>query len=417
MKNLRTAFSVLILLLAAFTVSAQVTRQAIPHSGRLATTPAGGCIFKGQTYYDTATDHYRKCTVVGSPGTWVDMDSAGSSGITVGTTTSDGAANTLLKTDGSGKVNNATGVAQPTGGTLKLTSQNATDVVLTGVSATSQSGDIVDFFRSDGTTKHFWITAPSTTNGPEMHLKEAGFSNELVFSIDNSSQSNISSPNNGKIIAIGGRPNTGQGKLLIQAREDDTGGKAIEIRTQAADTVGETISLAASQSANAVNVTSSGGSAGDLYSISPGGFTKSAGDKTVASNATNATATMSNLTDLTLTLEASGKYRGTFSFLAKNSTAGEGIAIDFNGGAATVTSVQFGFTCTPPGVTLGTTNSAALATAITATTATTTDVWYTVNFIVTVNAAGTIIPRFSEVSHTSGTATVEAGSYSNVRKY
>jgi hypothetical protein len=141
-----------------------------------------------------------------------------------------------------------------------------------------------------------------------------------------------------------------------------------------------------------------------------GGWLQTAGLKRVASNVTNATATMANITDLSITVQAGRKYSGSYSFVATNSTAGEGLQFDFNGGSATVTSIQFMFVATPPGVTLGTTQSAAIGTAITATTATTTSVVYTVYFDVVVNAGGTLIPRVAEVSHTSGTATVKAGS-------
>jgi hypothetical protein len=60
-------------------------------------------------------------------------------------------------------------------------------------------------------------------------------------------------------------------------------------------------------------------------------------------------------------------------------------------------------------------DSAAIGTALTATTATTAPRVYNIYFDVVVNAAGTLIPRFAEVSHTSGTATVKAGSTSDIR--
>ena len=409
MKGLLLLLTI-IFAVAGLGISQNNPAAGIPYLGKRSGDPTCNASRKGFTYYNTSTNKYRFCD--GS--TWSDL---GGGGITVGTTTSNGTANTVLKTNGSSAVADAAGVTQPSGNTLKLTSQNATDVIFSTVSSASQSGDVVDLFRSDGTTKHFWITQPSGVHGPEMHFKESNFNNEFILSIDNSGNANLSLALSNQKIGLGGRPQTGQYKLAIQGREDDSGGNATEIKTQSASTVGMNVQLAASPTGNAINVTSNGGSAGDLYSISSGGFTTSAGDKRVSSNVTNATATMTNIADLTLTLAASGKYAGTFSFLAKNSTAAEGIQFDFNGSSATITGVQFGFTAAPPGVTLGTTNSTALATAITATTATTTDVWYTVNFIIVVNAAGTIIPRVAEVSHTSGTVTVEAGSFSNVRKY
>jgi hypothetical protein len=147
---------------------------------------------------------------------------------------------------------------------------------------------------------------------------------------------------------------------------------------------------------------------------SGGGWLQTAGYKSVATNVTNATATMGNVSDLSMPLQAGRKYAGQFSFVAKNSTAAEGLQIDFAGGSATFTSIEFTFRSTPPGVTLGTVVSSAAGTAITATTATTTDVVYTIYFTCVVNAAGTLIPRVAEVSHTSGTATLVAGSISEI---
>jgi hypothetical protein len=125
---------------------------------------------------------------------------------------------------------------------------------------------------------------------------------------------------------------------------------------------------------------------------------------------TNATATMANLADLTMQVQASQKVSGVLYVFAKNSTAGEGLQFDFNGGTATFTSIEFGFGGTPAGATVGTAFSQAIATAITCTTVATTDACYTIPFNGVVNAAGTLIPRFAEVSHTSGTATVEINS-------
>src|SRR5438105_14232577 len=63
---------------------------------------------------------------------------------------------------------------------------------------------------------------------------------------------------------------------------------------------------------------------------------------------TNITATMANLTDLSLTLLAGAKYVGALVLFANNSTAAEGLQFDLGGGAATMTSLEFGFAATPP---------------------------------------------------------------------
>lgn len=133
----------------------------------------------------------------------------------------------------------------------------------------------------------------------------------------------------------------------------------------------------------------------------------------VTANVTNATATMASLTDLSITLVAGRKYFGKLVIFANNSTAAEGLQFDFNGSTATMTSFEAGFSSTPPGsgLVLGTLTTTALGTALTATTATTADAIYTIEFSLVCNAAGTLIPRFAEVTHTSGTATVKLGSY------
>jgi len=96
---------------------------------------------------------------------------------------------------------------------------------------------------------------------------------------------------------------------------------------------------------------------------------------------------------------------------ANNSVAAEGLQIDFNGGTATMTSVEFGFSATPPGATLGTVDSTALATPLTVTVATTGNVWYMIPFSCVCNAAGTLIPRFASLAPVTGTVTIGAAGY------
>jgi hypothetical protein len=140
-------------------------------------------------------------------------------------------------------------------------------------------------------------------------------------------------------------------------------------------------------------------------------FQSTAGRARNTADRTNATVTMSNLTDLTMNLLAGRKYIGRIVLIANNSAGTEGLAFDFNGGSATMTNFQATAEETPIGATLGVTNATALGTAITSTVVATTDTIYAINITLVCNAAGTFIPRFAEVSHTSGTATVRLGSY------
>lgn len=143
----------------------------------------------------------------------------------------------------------------------------------------------------------------------------------------------------------------------------------------------------------------------------PGTVSVSSPARTGASGAqTNATATMANLADLTLSVAAGQKVAGSLTIFGNNSAGAEGLKFDFNGGTATFTSIEFGFEATPVGATVGTAASTAIGTAVTATAVATTDACYRIAFAGVANAAGTLIPRFAEVSHTSGTATVQINS-------
>src|SRR5262249_3681359 len=137
--------------------------------------------------------------------------------------------------------------------------------------------------------------------------------------------------------------------------------------------------LANAQTANAFNITSGSGSGGDLFNIAANGIPKTHGDRSVASNVTNATTTFANLTDLTVNLQAGKKYTGTLVIYATDSTAADGLKLDFNGGSATMTTFEAGFASVPPGApTLGTITTTALGTALTVSTATTADAVYTI---------------------------------------
>jgi hypothetical protein len=151
------------------------------------------------------------------------------------------------------------------------------------------------------------------------------------------------------------------------------------------------------------------GSAG-IITIPAGVLQNTPGRARLTADATNATATMANLSDLSLTLLAGRKYTGRLVLIGSNSTGAEGLQFDFAGGSATMTSFQAILEASPLGATLGVTSAGALGTALTNTVVATTDTVYAVYVTMVVNAGGTFIPRFAEISHTSGTATVRLGS-------
>lgn len=203
------------------------------------------------------------------------------------------------------------------------------------------------------------------------------------------------------------------------------------ISTNSSDGINSTGSISSSQvivaSGGSFNITNSGTTVGadvSFYRIAanvwgvgkgtttPGGWLQnSAGRSRLTADVANATATMANLTDLSQTVIAGRKYFGQAVIYASNSTAAEGLQFDFNGGTATFTSFVYGLVGTPIGATIGVAYATSAATALTATTATTADVAYLIAFEFVCNAAGTVIPRFAEVTHTLGTATARLGSF------
>lgn len=139
--------------------------------------------------------------------------------------------------------------------------------------------------------------------------------------------------------------------------------------------------------------------------------------KEVTAAVDNLTNTMADITDLASDLEAGGIYVGQMVLKCANSTAAEGIAVDFGGGSATMTAFAAGASVVRGGTTVAvTTVSAALATDFDWSTITG-ETWIVFNIGLTVNAAGTFIPRFREsTAHTSGTATTSRGSWLQLTK-
>ncbi len=140
------------------------------------------------------------------------------------------------------------------------------------------------------------------------------------------------------------------------------------------------------------------------------GTIKSSGFARVTGDVTNATATMSNLTNLSVTVAAGVHYVGTIQLFAVDSTNTDGLAFDLGGGSCTFTDLEFGFAAQPAGSTLGTVTSTTSTTAVTLTIVSTSDAVYTISFGFTCNAGGTFIPRFAQASHSTGTATARKNS-------
>jgi len=129
----------------------------------------------------------------------------------------------------------------------------------------------------------------------------------------------------------------------------------------------------------------------------------------------NITNTLAAITGLSATLEAATKYVGWIEILCQNSTAGEGLQFDLNGGAATMTSIR-GQGILFDTALLKSQQITALTTATSAATVTGT-ASLRIDFGLVCANAGTFIPRFAEVSaHVAGTASVFANSFMHVEK-
>lgn len=131
----------------------------------------------------------------------------------------------------------------------------------------------------------------------------------------------------------------------------------------------------------------------------------------LTADVTNATATMANLSDLSVTLVAGKKYVGRIVLKCNNSVAAEGIQLDFNGGTATTTNFWAAANQAVGGTNVaGTLISTSLAGVINFTTITG-ETLIVAAISLVCNAGGTFIPRVAENSHSSGTLTAELGSF------
>ncbi len=123
----------------------------------------------------------------------------------------------------------------------------------------------------------------------------------------------------------------------------------------------------------------------------------------LTTNYTNATAGFTN-TALSRTLVAGKTYSFTVQLFCSNSTAAEGIQVDFNGGNATATTFVAG-----SNTTLINSVTSTLAGTFSNATLTGTNL-VTIKGTIIVNAGGTFIVRAAEVSHATGTLTIQTGS-------
>jgi hypothetical protein len=151
-----------------------------------------------------------------------------------------------------------------------------------------------------------------------------------------------------------------------------------------------------------IKATDSGGSTN-------GWFAQPAAYGYVAADVTNATASLAVVTGASSPLKASRNYSFVLTLQVDNSTAADGVQIDFNGGAATATNFIAYCTIIANGATTTTTRLTALNSTCSQATLTGNG-QVLVTGTIEVNGAGTFIVRAAEVAHTAGTLTSRRGS-------
>lgn len=148
-----------------------------------------------------------------------------------------------------------------------------------------------------------------------------------------------------------------------------------------------------------------------------GWIQNSAGELALNANYTNATAAFTN-TNLSATVISGRTYNFTCCLFFSDSTAADGAQFDFNGGSAAMTVFRAHATAAnDAGAALAVTNAAstALATAIQVALALTTQTCITIQGSFVPSGAGTFIVRAAQTAHSTGTLTVQRGSYISIR--
>lgn len=146
----------------------------------------------------------------------------------------------------------------------------------------------------------------------------------------------------------------------------------------------------------------------DTDGSAAGGWRQWAGESYLAANATNATATLAN-TGLSVTVKNGRKYGFKCILYVSDSTAAEGVQIDFGGGSATATNFRAHVTGFDTALTLNT-QVTTLTTPAGAGTFTGAGM-IEVHGSFEPSSDGTLAPRFAQNTHAVGTLTLFRGSH------
>jgi len=140
-----------------------------------------------------------------------------------------------------------------------------------------------------------------------------------------------------------------------------------------------------------------------------GWFAQPAAYGYVTGDVTNSTATLANVTGAVVTLKASRNYSFEVTLHISNSTAAEGVKLDFNAGGVTATNFMAMCIIENNNTITATTRLTALNTSCNTATLTGNGV-IKISGVIEVNAAGTLQIEAAENSHSTGTLTVSRGS-------
>lgn len=140
-----------------------------------------------------------------------------------------------------------------------------------------------------------------------------------------------------------------------------------------------------------------------------GWIQNTSGSAFLTADATNATTTMANVSDLTITVTSGRKYAGKAILYFSDSVAADGAKMDFDGGTATMTNFRAHATAFDSALNLST-QTTAIATDVAAATFTGAGI-FEIHFTLEPSASGTLIPRFAQNAHTTGTLTLARGSF------
>lgn len=140
-------------------------------------------------------------------------------------------------------------------------------------------------------------------------------------------------------------------------------------------------------------------------------WVQTSGGSRAAADVTTVSITPAAITGLSATLVAGQTYSGRLVVMCAAATAADGFRFDFDGGVATATNFRAMGTIADTASVRPLAMTSALATDLVDTT-TTGDAIAVIDFTITCNAAGTLIPRFAkEVDAAGATNTVYRGSY------